>query len=56
MLPEKILAARTEKEATGMKKQKQRITHMACSYATGTHKLPLMFVGKAQNPPLLEEC
>ena len=23
---------------------------MACSNATDTHKLPLMFVGKAQNP------
>ena len=54
MLPEKTLAARTEKEAAGMKKQKERITLMACSNAAGTHKLPLMFVGKAQN--LLEEC
>ena len=33
-----------------MKKQKDRITLMACSNATGTHKLPLMFVGKAANP------
>lgn len=33
-----------------MKKQKDRITLMACSNATGTHKLPLMFIGKAANP------
>ena len=50
MLPEKTLAARSENEAPGMKKQKERITLMACSNATGSHKLPLMFVGKAQNP------
>ena len=49
MLPVKTLAARTEKEPPGMKKQKERITLMACSNATGTHKIPLMFVGKAQN-------
>ena len=54
MLPEKTLAARTEKEAPGMKKQKERITLMACSNATGTHKLPLMFVRKAQNPRCLK--
>ena len=54
MLPEKTLAARTEKEAPGMKKQKERITLIACSNATGTHKLPLMFVGKAQNPRCLK--
>ena len=33
-----------------MKKQKDRITLMACSNSTGSHKLPLMFVGKAANP------
>ena len=50
MLPDKILTARSEKEAAGMKKQKDRVTLMACSNATGSHKLPLMFVGKAANP------
>ena len=50
MLPDKILTARSEKEAAGMKKQKERVTLMACSNATGSHKLPLMFVGKAANP------
>ena len=34
-----------------MKKQKDRVTLMACSNAMGTHKLPLMFFGKASNPP-----
>ena len=50
MLPNKTLTARSEKEAAGMKKQKELVTLMACSNATGSHKLPLMFVGKAANP------
>lgn len=33
-----------------MKKQKERVTLMACSNATGSHKLPLMFIGRAANP------
>ena len=48
MLPSKTLASMSEKEA--MKKQKDRVTLMACCNATGMHKLPLMFIGKAKNP------
>ena len=51
MLPTKTIASRSEKEAPGMKKQKDRVTLMACANATtGTHKFPLMFIGKAANP------
>ena len=50
MLPEKTLAGRAEKGAPGMKKQKEHVTLMACSNATGSHTLPLMFIGKAANP------
>ena len=50
MLPDKTLAGRAEKGASGMKKQKERVTLMACSNATGSHKLPLMFIGKSANP------
>jgi hypothetical protein len=50
MLPTRTLAARTEKNASGMKKQKERVTLMACSNATGSHGLPLLFIGKAANP------
>ena len=50
MLPNKTLASQSEKEASGIKKQKDRVTLMACSNATGTHKLPLVFIGKAANP------
>ncbi len=50
MLPTKTLAARREKDASAMKKQKERVTLMSCSNATGKHKLPLMVIGKAANP------
>lgn len=33
-----------------MKKQKDRVTVMACSNASGMHKMPLMVIGKAANP------
>ena len=49
-LPTKTLAAQSEKQASGMKKQKDRVTLMGCNNATGTHRFPLMFVGKAANP------
>lgn len=50
MLPEKTLAAKHEKGAKGMKKQKDRVTLMACSNASGSHKLPLVFIHKYQKP------
>ena len=50
MLPAKTLASRGEKKAEGMKKQKDRVTLMACSNATGNHKLPLVLIGKSANP------
>ena len=50
MLPEKTLASRSEKEAPGNKNPKENVTLMACSNVTGNHKLPLMFIGKAQKP------
>ena len=50
LLPPKTLAAHFEKSADGRKTQKQRVTISACSNATGTIKLPLLFIGKAKNP------
>ena len=50
MLPDKTLACRHEKGAAGMKKQKDRVTLMACSNTTGKHKLPLVCIGKSRNP------
>ncbi len=52
MLPEKTLAARSEKGAMGMKKQKERVTLLACFNASGSHKLPLAFIHKSKKTPL----
>ena len=50
MLPSKTLAARSEKSASGMKKQKDRVTLMSCANATGMNKLPLLFIGNSKYP------
>ncbi len=44
MLPDKTLAAKDEAKARGMKKQKDRVTLMAYSNASGSHILPLVFI------------
>lgn len=49
-LNDKTLVAINEKKAPGTKNSKERITVMPCVNATGTHKLPLMIIGKANNP------
>uniref|UniRef100_K7G469 HTH CENPB-type domain-containing protein n=1 Tax=Pelodiscus sinensis TaxID=13735 RepID=K7G469_PELSI len=46
MLPSKTLASWAEASAPG----KERVTILACSNATGNHKLRLTFIGKAKNP------
>ena len=50
MLPNKTLSSRNEKKAPGYKLQKDRVTLLACSNATGSHKLPLAVIGKYANP------
>ena len=50
MLPAKTLASRSEREASGMKKMKERVTLMTCLNASGMHKMPLVVVGKSANP------
>ena len=47
---DKTLVARNEKSANGCKKNKERITVMQCVNSSGTHKLPLMIIGKAKSP------
>lgn len=49
-LPDKTLATMSEKSAPGFKMQKDRITVMVCSNASGSHKLPLFVLGKSKNP------
>ncbi|XP_055714421.1 jerky protein homolog-like [Phlebotomus papatasi] len=46
-LPNKTLAARTQRSASGFKQSKERITILACANASGTHKIPLFVIGKS---------
>ncbi|XP_037959124.1 jerky protein homolog-like [Teleopsis dalmanni] len=50
LLPEKTYVSTLEKRAPGVKSEKQRITFLCCSNATGSHKLKLLVIGKAKNP------
>jgi len=49
IVPHKTLAAKSEKSASAMKKEKEHVTVMCCSNATGMHKLPLLVIVKSQN-------
>ena len=49
-LPTKTLASRKEEKAPGYKVSKEKVTILACTNATGDHKLCLTMVGKAKNP------
>lgn len=49
-IPDKTLASELERTAPGSKISKERITFMPCANASGTHKLPLLVIGKAQKP------
>lgn len=50
MLPKNTLAAKQDAAAPGFKKSKDRVTVLACSNASGNHRLPLLVIGKAQKP------
>ena len=49
-VPRKTLATADEKDPTGVKDSKERITIMACSNAAGTHKTKLFVFGKSAKP------
>lgn len=49
-IPQQTLALSTEKELSGHKPLKDRVTVMFCSNASGTHKIPLMIIGKSEKP------
>ncbi|CAH0729636.1 unnamed protein product, partial [Brenthis ino] len=49
-LPSKSLASQRENSATGYKTSKERVTILVCANATGTHKIPLLLIGKSKNP------
>lgn len=50
MMPGKTLASKIDDAAKGYKKNKDRITLLVCSNATGRHKLPLLLIGKSAKP------
>jgi hypothetical protein len=50
MLPAKTLASKKEAAAPGYKKSKEGVTILACSNATGNHKLRLTLIGKSKKP------
>ena len=49
-LPKRTLVLVEEKHAPGYKESKERVTIMNCSNATGTHKVPLLLIGKSDRP------
>ncbi|KAI5742840.1 hypothetical protein M8J77_011767 [Diaphorina citri] len=49
-LPFKTLASNREKAASGYKSSKDRVTLLACANASGTHRIPLLLIGKLKNP------
>ncbi|XP_014679538.1 PREDICTED: jerky protein homolog-like [Priapulus caudatus] len=50
VLPHRTLVGPREKTAPGSKKSKDRLTLLATFNATGTHKLPLLLIGKSKKP------
>lgn len=49
-LPNTSIVFKEEKEVRGFKICKERVTLMVCSNATGSHKIPMMVIGKSQKP------
>ena len=50
VVPTRALASAGEVRAPGFKKMKDRVSILACVNASGSHKLPLLLIGKSQNP------
>ncbi|XP_067140340.1 jerky protein homolog-like [Centruroides vittatus] len=49
-MPTKTLVSKNEMSAPGFKASKSRITVMVCGNVTGSHRLPLLIIGKSKNP------
>lgn len=48
-MPTKSLVSMNEMSAPGFKASKSHITGMVCGNVTGTHRLPLLIIGKSKN-------
>lgn len=55
-LPTGTLVSQDEKSAPGRKIPKDRLTFMPCCNASGTHKLPLLILGKSKNPRVFKNA
>ncbi|XP_015431915.1 PREDICTED: jerky protein homolog-like [Dufourea novaeangliae] len=55
-LPSKIVTLERERRAYEEKMKKDRVTVGFCANATGTHKLPLLFINKDASPRALKHC
>ena len=53
-LPRKTLAPGSETSAPGFSMQKQRLSVLVCSNASGDQKLTLAVIGKSKNPRALK--
>ncbi|XP_071039932.1 jerky protein homolog-like [Parasteatoda tepidariorum] len=54
MLPSKSLASKEENSAPAHKKRKERLTILACTNASGNHKMKLTVIGKSAKPRALK--
>ena len=49
-MPIRTFAGRSEISVPGRKTSKDRVTIMLCANATGSHKLPILMIGKFKRP------
>lgn len=49
-LPKTTLASKRECSAPGHKVSKDRVTALNCANSTGSHKIPLLLIGKSKSP------
>lgn len=54
LIPRNTLASSSEKNAAGFKISKERTTLLVAANASGSHKLPLVMIGKAAKPRALK--
>ncbi|XP_051174284.1 jerky protein homolog-like [Leptopilina boulardi] len=50
LLPSKSLASRQENSAPGRKSSIERVTILVCANASGSHRMPLLLIGKSKKP------
>lgn len=55
MMPKKILTSDKHQSSSEIKSVEDRVTLMVCTNATGSHKLPLLIIGKTNNPNYLKK-